>query len=155
MSYLPRARVAAESWRRHHPDSPFVLLLIDGQDWPVESEPFQIVLPEALGLAPEELGIQKAIYNAFELSCALKPHLFRLLLDQGASAIVFTDTDTFFYAPVNDLAETAASAGLALIPHTVRPPAPVTPLSAARPRRVPRVRRWPVQPRLHRRRAWW
>ena len=125
VSYLPRARVAAESWRRHHPDSPFVLLLIDGQDWPHESEPFQIVLPEELGLAPEELETQKAIYNAFELSCALKPHLFRLLLDQGASAIVFTDTDTFFYAPVTDLADTAASAGLALIPHAARPPAAV------------------------------
>ena len=125
VSYLPRARVAAESWRRHHPDSPFVLLLIDGQDWPHESEPFQIVLPEELGLAPEELETQNAIYNAFELSCALKPHLFRLLLDQGASAIVFTDTDTFFYAPVTDLADTAASAGLALIPHAARPPAAV------------------------------
>ena len=55
VSYLPRARVAAESWRRHHPDSPFVLLLIDGQDWPLESEPFQVVLPEELGLTPEEL----------------------------------------------------------------------------------------------------
>jgi hypothetical protein len=124
VSYLPRARVAAESWRQHHPESPFVLLLIDGQDWPVESELFQVVRPEELGLTPEELRIQMAIYNAFELSCALKPHFFRLLLDRGASAIVFTDTDTFFYAPVTDLAETAATVGLALIPHASRPPAP-------------------------------
>jgi hypothetical protein len=125
VSYLPRARVAAESWRQHHPDSPFVLLLIDGPDWPLESEPFQVVLPEDLGLTVEELRLQMAIYNAFELSCALKPHLFRLLLDQGAWAIVFTDTDTSFYAPVTDLAETAATVGLALIPHAARPPAPV------------------------------
>ena len=75
-------------------------------------------------LAPEELE-KKAIYNAFELSCALKPHLFRLLLDRSASAIVFTDTDTFFYAPVTDLADRAAMVGLALIPHEARPPAPV------------------------------
>jgi hypothetical protein len=122
VSYLARARVAAESWQRHHPESPFVLLLIDGHDWPRESEPFRIVLPEELGLAPEELAIQQAIYNAFELSCALKPHFFQQQLDRGASAIVFTDTDTFFYAPVFDLAETAAAAGLALIPHAARPP---------------------------------
>ena len=124
VSYLPRARVAAESWRQHVPDSPFVLLLIDGQDWPHESEPFQVVLPEELGLTPEELQTQMAIYNAFELSCALKPHFFRMLLERGASAIVFTDTDTFFYAPVTDLAEAAATSGLALIPHAARPPAP-------------------------------
>jgi hypothetical protein len=122
VSYLARARVAAESWRQHHPDSPFVVLLIDGQEWPRESEPFKIVLPEDLGLASEELAIQQGIYTAFELSCALKPPLFRLLLDQGASAIVFTDTDTFFYAPVEDVARSAESAGLALIPHATKPP---------------------------------
>ena len=125
VSYLARARVAAESWQRHHPGSPFVLLLIDGQDWPRDNEPFRIVLPEELGLAPEELAIQQAIYDAFEFSCALKPHFFRLLLDQGASAVVFTDTDTIFYAPVHDLAHAAATSGLALIPHAARTPPPV------------------------------
>lgn len=125
VSYLARARVAAESWQRHHPEAPFVLLLVDGQDWPRESEPFRIVLPEELGLSEEELAIQQAIYDAFELSCALKPHFFRLLLSEGASAVVFTDTDTFFYAPVDDLAQTAAAAGLALVPHTARTPPPV------------------------------
>ncbi len=48
--------------------------------------------------------MQQGIYDAYELSCALEPHLLRMLLDRGASAVVFTDTDTCFYAPVDDLA---------------------------------------------------
>ena len=65
--------------------------------------------------------MQQAVYDPFELSCALKPPFFRLLLDRGASAVVFTDTDTCFYAPVDDLADIAAAAGLAVFPHAVRP----------------------------------
>jgi hypothetical protein len=121
VSYLPRARVAAESWRRHHPESPFAVLLIDGQDWARDDEPFEVVLPEELGLPSAELAVQKGIYDAYELSCALRPYLLRLLLDRGVSAAVFTDTDTCFYAPVDDLAGAAAAAGLALIPQTTRP----------------------------------
>jgi hypothetical protein len=121
VSHLPRARVAAESWSRQHPESPFVLLLVDGQEWPPNSEPFEVVLPEDLGLTRQELGVQEGIYDAYELSCALEPHLIRLLLDRGASAVVLTDTDTCFYAPVVDLAGVAASAGLVLIPTAIRP----------------------------------
>ena len=79
--------------------------------------------PEDLGLLPEQLAVQRGIYDAYELSCALKPHFFRLLLEKGASAVVFTDTDACFYARVDELGESAATAGLALIPYAVGPPA--------------------------------
>src|SRR5579862_7554448 len=94
VSHLARARVAAESWRRHHPESPFVVLLIDDDDWPADDEPFDVVLPAELDLSAEELAVQRGIYDAYELATALEPHLIRLLLDRGASAVVFTDTDT-------------------------------------------------------------
>ena len=121
VSYLPRARVAAESWQRHHPQSPFVLLLVDGQDWPRETEPFQIVVPEDLGLTSEELATQRGIYDAYEMSGALRPHLLRMLLEWGARAIVFTDTDTCFYSAVDDLALAATMSGVVLSPHSTRP----------------------------------
>jgi hypothetical protein len=121
VSYLPRARVAAESWRRHHPDSPFVVLLIDGQDWPRETEAFEIVLPEELGLAPDELAVRLAIYDAYEMAIALKAQMFRVLLDRGASAVLFTDTDTCFYSPVDDIGDVARASGNVLFPHSTRP----------------------------------
>ncbi len=90
--------------------------------------------------------MQMGIYDAYELSCALRPYLLRLLLDRGASAAVFTDTDTCFYAPVDDLARTAADAGLALIP-TDDPSGPRTTLLSRRPARVPPHHERSLQPR--------
>jgi hypothetical protein len=123
VSHLPRARVAAESWRNHHPESPFVVLLIDGQDWAgeSESEPFEIVSLEELGLSADELAVQQGIYDVYEFACAVEPHLLRLLLNRGASAVVFTDTDTCFYGPVDDLGSAAEAAGLVLLPASIRP----------------------------------
>ena len=63
--------------------------------------------------------MQQGIYDAYELACALRPSLIRLLLEQGE--VVFTDTDTCFYAPVDDLAHAASEVGLVLIPQTARP----------------------------------
>jgi hypothetical protein len=123
VSYLPRARVAAESWRQHHPEASFFVLVIDGADLSYDDEKFEIVLPENLGLPPDELALQRGIYDAYELSCALKPHFFRWLLTRGASAVIFTDSDACFYARLDELGQSAASAGLALIPYLAGPPA--------------------------------
>jgi hypothetical protein len=121
ISHLPRARVAAQSWREHHPEAPFFVLLIDGDDWPSDGEHFDVVLPEELGLSSEELALQRGIYDAYELSCALKPPFIRRLLERGESAVVFTDPDVCFYGSVDDLAAAAARAGLALTPMESRP----------------------------------
>ena len=121
VSYLPRARVAAESWRRHHPESPFYVLLVDGDDWPADDEQFEVVRAAELPLSPEELAVQQGIYDAYELSCALRPHLIRLLLERDITAVVFTDSDTCFFAPVDDLARAATGAGLVLLPTSARP----------------------------------
>ena len=121
VSHLPRARVAARSWRDHHPESPFFVCLLDGDGRPDEGGDLGIVQPEELGLSAQELAAQRGIYDAYELSCAVRPPLMRLLLDRGASSVVFTDTDTSFYAPVHDLGDMAATAGLVLVPAAMRP----------------------------------
>ena len=91
VSHLARARVTAESWRQHHPRSPFFVLLIDTDEWPRDSEQCEIVLAAELGLPPDELAVQRGIYDAYELACALEPPLIRLLLDPGASWVVLTE----------------------------------------------------------------
>jgi hypothetical protein len=121
VSYLARARVLAESWRRHHPGSPFFVLLIDGDDWPQEGEPFEVVLPTELGLTAEELAVRRGIYDAYEMATSLKARLSCVLLDRGTSAVVFADTDSSFYGAVDDLALTGMEAGVVLFPHSTRP----------------------------------
>ena len=121
VSHLPRARVAASSWREHHPDSAFFVLLLDHDGRPDDGEAFRTLRPEELGLSTQELAVQQGIYDAYELSCAVRPPLMRLLLERGAPSVIFTDTDTRFYAPVHDLGDTAATAGLVLVPAAMRP----------------------------------
>ena len=120
--YLPGARVLARSWQRHHPESPFFVLLVDADDdCPDESELFELIRPDELGLSPDELAVQKGIYHAGEFSTALKPHLLRHLLDRGASAVVFSDADTDIYARLDDVAAAAVTDALALTPHVLSP----------------------------------
>ena len=119
--YLPGARVLARSWRQHHPHTPFFVLLADGDDRPGESGLFEVIRPDELGLSPDELAIQRGIYDAGEFSTALKPHLLRHLLDRGASSVVFSDADTDVYAGLDHVAAAAATHGLALTPHVLRP----------------------------------
>ena len=120
--YLPGARVLARSWQRHHPESPFFVLLVDADDdCPDESELFELIRPDELGLSPDELAVQKGIYHAGEFSTALKPHLLRHLLDRGASAVVFSDADTDIYARLDDVAAAAVTDALVLTPHVLSP----------------------------------
>ena len=60
VSYLPRARVAAESWREHHPGSPFYVLVVDDDDRPDDDEPFQIVRPHELHSRPRSSPSNRA-----------------------------------------------------------------------------------------------
>ena len=120
--FLPGARVLARSWRRHHPESPFFVLLADADESVAgDSELFEVIRPGELGIAPDELAVQRGIYDAGEFSTALKPHLLRHLLDRGASSVVFSDADTDVYAGLEDVAAAATAHGLALTPHVVSP----------------------------------
>ena len=63
-----------------------------------------------------------AIYNGFELSCAVKPWLLRHLL-AGAEAALYLDSDILVTASLGDIAARAVQAGVVLTPHALAPPA--------------------------------
>jgi hypothetical protein len=119
-NYLPFASVLARSWARHHPADPFTVLVLDD---PAASlgEGVRVMVPEDVGLDPDELRVQMAMYGPVELATALKPHLLRRLLDDGAAVAVFLDPDTEVHAPLHGLAELASARAVALTPHTVAP----------------------------------
>ena len=96
------------------------MLLADADKWPRDDEQCEIVVAGELGFSPDELAVQRGIYDAYEFCCALEPPLIRLLLDRGASAVVLTDTDTRFYEPIGDLGSAATENGLILIPTSLR-----------------------------------
>ncbi len=60
-------------------------------------------------------------YTPFELSCALKPHLLRHVLDQGYDEVVYLDGDMMVYGPLVSVFEALGRSSLVLTPHLLTP----------------------------------
>lgn len=121
-NYLAYARVLADGWRRHHADAPFLVLVIDdeGEGGPLDG--FVVVTATHLGVPTAELARMRGIYGVAELTTALKPHFLRTLLDSGAAAVVFLDSDNDVHADLAEVASLATRHGVVLSPHLLGPP---------------------------------
>jgi hypothetical protein len=119
-NYLPYARVLAAGWRRHHPGLPLHVLVIDASPGHHENE-LDVLVPGALGIDDAALASLRGIYDASELATALKPQLLRHLLDIGADAVVYLDSDVDVHAGLNGVAALARQHSTVLTPHFLRP----------------------------------
>jgi len=122
-NYLPYARVLADSFFAHHPDGSFVVLLIDDEQRAVDLEDRRIDWRRLsdLGLDRAEIRRLAGIYDVTELATAVKPLLLRRLVDEGRPSITYLDPDIRIYDSLEDLSRLAASHGIVLTPHTMRP----------------------------------
>ncbi len=121
-SYLPWVRVLADSVRQHHPELSLTVLLLDEPDpsWLRSDDSFELRRLSDLLLNPAERAWMELIYSPFELSCALKPWLLELLL-QEAEAALYLDADMLILGPLTDVFELAVHHGLVLTPHGLSP----------------------------------
>jgi len=122
---LPWARALWRSFAEHHPQVPFAVVALGEPDPSalLPDDGFELLGPAALGLDEREYGWMRAIYDGFELSCAVKPWLLRHLLAEVAPAAVYLDADILVCAPLDALAQRAARSGVLLTPHLLDPPA--------------------------------
>jgi glycosyltransferase involved in cell wall biosynthesis len=120
-NYLPAARVLANSFREHHPDGNFSVLVVDDPDHTITDEPFQVLHLEDLGIEHDEALRMAAIYDVMELCTALKPWLLANRWENGASVAIYLDPDIRIYAPLTDLPPLAQDKGIVLIPHVTYP----------------------------------
>src|SRR4051812_34285190 len=117
-NYLAHARVLAQSFREHHPDGRFTVLIIDNFEGYIEAEaePFEIVTPEDLRLP--EFADMASRYDVLELSTAVKPWLLEYLLERD-DHVVYLDPDIRIFAPIEDIAEACRRSELVLTPHNL------------------------------------
>lgn len=122
-NYLPHARVLAESFTHHHPDVPFVVLVVDDETQQVDlsGELFTALRLAEIGLPRQEIAILAAIYDVTELSTAVKPWLLKYLRAEGHDVAVYLDPDIKVYAPLTEAITLAAGDGVVLTPHTMVP----------------------------------
>lgn len=118
LSYLPKAKVWAESFKRFHPDWDVHILLNDV--WPFDS---WLDIGKADGYVEvRDLNIPNFHSWVFgldeeELSCASRPYYFSRLMDRGYEFIFFFDPDIEMFASVDFLLPAATSSSVILTPH--------------------------------------
>src|SRR5882757_1075080 len=121
-NYLAQARLLARSFREHHPDVPFYVLVIDEVDGWLDGaqEPFELVTIGQLGI--ERFQDMAVMYDVLELSTAVKPWLLKWLLDRsGGGAVVYLDPDMRLYGPLDEMFDAVLDHGLVLSPHNLEP----------------------------------
>lgn len=118
-NYLAYARVLAESLREFHPEANVTVLLLDDPERTVESEPFEVLHVEDIGVP--DLAAMLPRYGPVDLSAAVRPRLLKHLLESGANHIIYLDPDIQIFAPLGDVAESAEKHGIALVPRVSEP----------------------------------
>jgi len=125
-NYVPAARVLAESFRRHHPDVGFAVLVIDADAGELaglaEDVPgVRFLGPDDISLSPVEFGRMALAYTVTELCTAVKPWLLRTLLTDHDVAI-YLDPDIEVFGPfAGEVAARAATDEIVLTPHVLEP----------------------------------
>jgi hypothetical protein len=118
---LAYARVAARSFRRHHPDIPFVVLLADERPAGLDpaGEPFTLVELPALGIPQIERLRFRHAQQPFSYACT--PWLLAWLLASGVERAVFFKQETLILDEIAPLFEHLATAPIVVTPHLVAP----------------------------------
>jgi lipopolysaccharide biosynthesis glycosyltransferase len=107
-SHIAEAKTLVTSALNHNPDITAFICLFKGDDYSkAVLADFNIattIIIEDLGL--ENYAAMNARYNAFELSCALKPYLADYLLHKkGFKQVIYFDADIFVTAPFTSIWE--------------------------------------------------
>jgi len=115
-STLPYARVLHDSLRRHHPDLPFIALVIDADS---DSEPFPIVKLEDLGIP--DLRRVRFAYSQQELTYASTPWLVGHLLERGWEGVAFFKQESLVTGDLTPQLSMLERHAILLTPHLIDP----------------------------------
>ncbi|MCT2586582.1 FkbM family methyltransferase [Actinophytocola sp. S1-96] len=125
-NYVPAARVLAESFRRHHPDAGFAVLVIDADTDELTGLAHDV--PGVRFLGPDDIAIDRAefgrmalAYTVTELSTAVKPWLLRTLLAEHEVAIYLDPDIEVFGSFATEVGALAVEHEIVLTPHVLEP----------------------------------
>ncbi|GAB3438377.1 FkbM family methyltransferase [Actinophytocola sediminis] len=125
-NYMPAARVLAESFRRHHPDAGFAVLVIDADtdelaELTAKLPGIRFLGPNDISLDQDEFGRMALAYTVTELSTAVKPWLLTTLLEDHEVAIYLDPDIEVFGAFAGEVGVLATAHEIVLTPHVLEP----------------------------------
>ncbi len=115
-----------DSFLTHHPDGQFTVLLVDDEERALSpglasDDRITWLRLGDIGLDRAEIDRLAGIYDVTELSTAVKPVLLRHLLDKGRQQVIYLDPDIRIFDSLEPVADLAATHGIVLTPHTMKP----------------------------------
>jgi hypothetical protein len=121
---LPMALVLARSLKRHHPDSKFVLLMLERSIHPAAKYSHfvdEVMLPEDLQI--KDWAVRLFSHRSLDATSALKAALLKKLLKDTSSGeiIVYVNPDLYAFGPFHELKAEATNAPILLVPHILEP----------------------------------
>ncbi len=126
-NYLPFARTLAASWREHHPDAPFFVLLV--ADLPptftlpgAPPADFTAIPVSAIGIP--NLRVEAMKYDILELNTNVKPAFLQHLFATHAEIdqLLYLDPDIRVFAPLTPVTDLlSAGSPAVLTPHITSP----------------------------------
>lgn len=121
--YLPKARILADSLKKHHPEARRVLMLSDRVDSALDYSDFDHVFtPDMLGIETDNLEAWLFSHTVVELCTAVKPFAIRKLFNEfDAKSVVYLDPDTVVYSRMEELEDALESNSISLTPHVTVP----------------------------------
>lgn len=118
------AKVLLASAKRHHPEASFYLCLADEivmytpDFYPADG--VKVVAAKDLGI-PDFKGFAFR-YDVMEFNTALKPFMFRHLLEKGHSSVIYLDPDIEVFNPLDEVCSLLdEGASFVLTPHLTKP----------------------------------
>jgi glycosyltransferase involved in cell wall biosynthesis/SAM-dependent methyltransferase len=121
-NYVAYARVLANSFREHHPESRCWTLVIDEVEGYLDpsAEPFELVTSAELAL--DDFERMAARYDVLELSTAVKPWFLRHLLhERGLDRVAYLDPDIQVFGSLTEVERLLDDHEMVLIPHVTEP----------------------------------
>jgi len=123
-SYLAKARVLAESLKRHHPDWVFFALMTDevpeGVTFDVEDESFdEILWSKDIGIDNYDEWIRQ--HNIIEACTAVKGPALQYLCEKGFDVVMYLDPDVVVFDTLQPLIDELEHSDILLTPHQLTP----------------------------------
>lgn len=122
-NYLSYATTLAQSWRTHHPDHDFLIVLADSADGYVGARlPCGAEVVEIARFGIPDLSRFIYRYWIMEFCTAVKPFVLADLFERrGYETVVYLDPDTWLFSPLHSVYDAFEDASILLTPHIRRP----------------------------------
>lgn len=123
-NYVAYARTLADSYKAHHPDHDFLVVLVDRADGylggNLPGSGAEVI--ELANIAIPDISRFIYRYSIMELNTAVKPFVLAdLFRRRGYETLLYIDPDIFVFRPLTHIYEALERASIVLTPHMRRP----------------------------------